>query len=167
MPVNAAGSCTAISARTLRSISMPALRMPLANWLYVRPFSRAAALIRATHSGRNTRFLARRSGYAYWPAFTPACLAMRKTLPRRSRKPLARARTFLWRARAVTPRLTRGMFFSCLSELNAHAGQHGGPRKHVGFVNRHCTPPGGLVFCGVFCLGVALEGFAPPFGGPR
>src|SRR3954469_22525005 len=34
---------------------------------------------------------------------------MRKTLPRRPRKPLDCRRTFLWRARAVTPRLTLGM----------------------------------------------------------
>jgi hypothetical protein len=33
MPAKAALSCTAMSASTLRSISMPALRMPLANWL--------------------------------------------------------------------------------------------------------------------------------------
>src|SRR3569833_2569806 len=110
-------------------MSMPALRIPLANWLYVRPLARAAALIRAIHSWRKTRFLGPRSRYAYWPAFITASLAMRKTLPRRPRKPLARARTFLWRARAVTPRLTRGMCF-LLVRRGAEAG--GGRRRRRG-----------------------------------
>src|SRR3954468_9813534 len=73
------------------------------------PSSREAALIRAIHRARNSRFLARRSRYAYWPAFITASLAMRKTALRRPRKPLACSRTFLCRARAVTPRLTLGM----------------------------------------------------------
>src|SRR5712672_4401283 len=73
------------------------------------PSSRTAALIRAIHSERNWRFLWRRSRYAYCPAFITACLATRYTLPRRPRNPFAFFRTFLWRARAVTPRLTLGM----------------------------------------------------------
>src|SRR5215211_629501 len=38
-----------------------------------------------------------------------ASLAMRKTFPRRPRKPFAALMTFLCEARAMTPRLTRGM----------------------------------------------------------
>ena len=41
--------------------------------------------------------------------FRIAKQAVMNTLLRRPRKPLACAITFLWRARAVTPRLTRGM----------------------------------------------------------
>src|SRR5439155_4233565 len=58
---NAAGSLTARSASTFRSSSMPALAQPLTNWLYDRPFARAAALIRMIQSRRNSRFLFFRS----------------------------------------------------------------------------------------------------------
>src|SRR6266536_1029651 len=57
----AAGSLTARSARTLRSSSIPALPQPLMNWLYDRPFRRAAALILVIQSCRNVRFFAFRS----------------------------------------------------------------------------------------------------------
>jgi hypothetical protein len=59
--VNAAGSLTARSARTLRSSSMPALPQPFTNWLYERPFARAAALMRVIQSWRNVRFRTLRS----------------------------------------------------------------------------------------------------------
>src|SRR5450755_2895043 len=52
-----------------------------------------------------------------------ASLAMRNTFLRRPRKPLARASTFLWRARAVTPRLTRGMELSPSEVVEARADQ--------------------------------------------
>src|SRR6187551_2512340 len=55
--VNAALSCTARSARTLRSMSIDAFLRPFMNALYVRPISRAAALMRAIHNARNSRFL--------------------------------------------------------------------------------------------------------------
>ena len=41
---NASGSTTAISARTLRSSSIPACRQPAMNWLYDSPWPRAPAL---------------------------------------------------------------------------------------------------------------------------
>src|SRR5689334_15161527 len=41
---------------------------------------------------------------------------MRKTFLRRPRKPLAFCSTFLWAARAVTPRLTRGMAVSLVRQ---------------------------------------------------
>jgi hypothetical protein len=42
----------------------------------------AAALMRVIQSARKSRFLARRSRYAYWPALMTACFAARKTLRR-------------------------------------------------------------------------------------
>src|SRR6187402_3139897 len=55
-----------------------------------------------------------------------ASLAMRYTLPRRPRNPLACSRTFLCRARAVTPRLTLGIARSL------RVRHHGAHRIHVG-----------------------------------
>jgi hypothetical protein len=40
---------------------MPALPQPLMNWLYERPFARAAALMRVIQSWRKVRFLTFRS----------------------------------------------------------------------------------------------------------
>src|SRR5487761_2149381 len=60
---NAALSWTASSASTLRSISIDAFFSPFMNALYDRPSSRAAALIRAIHRARNSRFFCRRSRY--------------------------------------------------------------------------------------------------------
>src|SRR4051812_48424772 len=68
--------------------------------------------MRTIHSARKSRFLRRRSLYEYWPARMTACLAILYTLPRRPRKPFDFSRTFLCRARAVTPRLTLGMVVS-------------------------------------------------------
>src|SRR6478752_285924 len=86
--------------------------------------------MRAIHSARNVRFLLRRSRYAYCPAFISACFAMRKTFLRRPRKPLVCLKTFLWRARAVTPRLTLGMARSL-----GRVRQHGTDRRRVGVVH--------------------------------
>src|SRR5690606_13480968 len=58
---NAALSNTAMSARTLRSTSTEAFFRPLMSVLYVRPNSRAAALMRTIHRARKSRFLLRRS----------------------------------------------------------------------------------------------------------
>src|SRR5437763_11854910 len=58
---NAAGSLTARSASTFRSSSIPAFGQPCTNWLYERPFARAAALIRVIQSFRNSRFRTFRS----------------------------------------------------------------------------------------------------------
>src|ERR671919_1758337 len=66
---NAAGSLTAMSARTLRSSSMFALRQPATNWLYDSPSRRAAALMRTIQSRRKTRLRALRSRYAWTSAF--------------------------------------------------------------------------------------------------
>src|SRR3954471_16288307 len=65
-----------------------------------------------------------------------ASLAMRKTFLRRPRKPLARTRIFLWRARAVTPRLTRGMELLLRKWLSRRrADLQAGERQHL----RHVT----------------------------
>src|SRR6478752_8175199 len=106
---NATLSMTAMSARTLRSTAISAFFKPFMNTLYVMPCSRAAALIRVIHNARKSRFLLRRSRYAYWPARMTASLATRNTFLRRPRKPFACCRTFLCAARATTPRFTLGM----------------------------------------------------------
>src|SRR5262245_19634862 len=49
-----------------------------------------------------------------------ASLAMRNTFLRRPRNPLARCMTFLWAARAVTPRFTLGMAVSSVGQHHAH-----------------------------------------------
>ena len=45
--------------------------------LYVKPFARAAALIRVIQSARNSRLRTRRSRNAYCPALMTACFAAR------------------------------------------------------------------------------------------
>src|SRR5690349_10534759 len=86
---------------------------------------------------------------------------MRKTLPRRPRKPLARARTFLWRARAVTPRLTRGMCL-LLVRLGLEAGerQHLRHVTHVGLMDGRRAAQVALVLGGLLRQDVALESLA-------
>ena len=59
-----AGSLTAISARSFRSISILAFFSPSMNRLYVRPRSRAAALRRTIQSARKLRLRTRRSRVA-------------------------------------------------------------------------------------------------------
>lgn len=105
--VNAAGSLTASSARTLRSSSMFLAFMPAINFAYVVPSWRAAALIRVIHRLRRSRFLLRRSRYAYCNERITPCFARRKLRVRLCCMPLAALRIFLCFARAVTPRLTR------------------------------------------------------------
>src|SRR5947207_10067612 len=56
---------------------------------------------------------------------------MRKTFFLRPRNPFACLKTFLWRARAVTPRLTLGMALS-----SARVRQHAADRCRVGVVHR-------------------------------
>src|SRR6478735_12775882 len=87
---------------------------------------------------------------------------MRKTLPRRPRKPLARARTFLCRARAVTPRLTRGMCVLLL-RLGLQAGerQHLRHVTHVGLMDGSRAAQVALVLGGLLGQDVALERLAP------
>src|SRR3954462_15882282 len=91
--------------------------------------------MRAIHRARNWRFFWRRSRYAYCPAFITACLAIRYTFFLRPRKPFACLRTFLWRARAVTPRLTLGMARSL-----RRVRQHGPHRRGVGGIHSACAP---------------------------
>src|SRR5437763_7662741 len=117
--------------------------------------------MRAIHRLRNTRLRVRRSRYAYWPARMTASFAMRKTFLRRPRKPLARARTFLWRARAVTPRLTRGMGYSF--NVGATGRSETGERQHlrhvahVGVVHADGTAQVALVLRRLLREDVALE----------
>src|SRR5215217_2258514 len=95
-----------------------------------------------------------------------ASLAMRKTFLRRPRKPLARARTFLWRARAVTPRLTRGMGnllrSSIVDDERSEAGerQHLRHVAHVGLVDRDGTAQVAFVLGRLLRQDVALERLA-------
>src|SRR3989442_9187964 len=81
------------------------------------PWLREAALILAIHSLRMSRLRARRSRYAYSSAWSTASLAGRKSVRCVMRKPLARFRIFLWRRRAGTLRLIRG-----ISGLFLHIG---------------------------------------------
>src|SRR5205814_164293 len=77
---NAAGLETASSERFLRSSVMPAFFRPLMNWPYVRPCSRAAALMRMTQSRLKSRFLRRRPTNAYLGAVSTDSLAARYSL---------------------------------------------------------------------------------------
>src|SRR3990172_5750760 len=106
------------------------------------PSSLTAALMRAIQSALISRLRLRR---AYCPAFITASLATRKTLPRGPRKPLDFLRTFLWRARAVTPRLTLGM-----ARPSAGVRQHRAHRALVAAVDvggaaQLALPLGGLL----------------------
>src|SRR5690606_13688906 len=88
---------------------------------------------------------------------------MRKTLPRRPRKPLARARTFLCRARAVTPRLTRGILLLLVRRdyrpaLQPSERQHLRHVTHVGLMHIHRTPQVALVLGGLLGQDVTFEG---------
>src|SRR5512132_2202830 len=102
-----------------------------------------------------------------------ASLAMRKTFLRRPRKPLARARTFLWRARAVTPRLTRGMadLLRSLSadERRSEAGerQHLRHVAHVRLVDRDGAAQVAFVLGRLLRQDVALERLAALDGAAR
>src|SRR5699024_11331129 len=57
LPIYAFSSFTARSASILRFTSTPATFSPCINWLYEISFKRAAALIRAIHNLRKSRFL--------------------------------------------------------------------------------------------------------------
>ena len=63
------------------------------------------------------------------PARITASLAIRNTLPRRPRKPLAAFRTFLCALRAITPRLTLGMVYLPLSTAASRERRAG--RNHA------------------------------------
>src|SRR5262245_16043160 len=77
---NAAGLVIAISDRLLRSSVTPAVFRPLINCPYVRPFCRAAALMRTTHRRRKSRFLRRRPTNAYFSAVSTDSFAARYSL---------------------------------------------------------------------------------------
>src|SRR4051812_13713043 len=76
----AAGLLTASSARLFRSSVIPAFFNPLISCPYVSPFSRAAALMRTTHSRRKSRFLRRRPTKAYFSAVSTDSFAARYSL---------------------------------------------------------------------------------------
>src|SRR5574339_238810 len=78
---------------------------------------------------------------------------MRYTFLRRPRKPLAWLRTFLWRARAVTPRLTLGMARSL-----RRVRQHGTDRRRVGVVDPAAAADLALPLGGLLGQDVALVG---------
>src|SRR3954471_9201647 len=120
------------------------------------PSSRAAAVTRVVHSERDWRLFCRRSRQEQLPAFITACLATRYALPRRPRNPLACLRTFLWRARAVTPRLTLGMARS-LRRVRQHAAHC----LQVGEVHRAALAHLALPLGRLLGEDVALVGAAP------
>ena len=74
---------------------------PPMKWLYEIPRVAHAALSRRIHSARNSRFLTRRSRYAYWPALMTAYLATLKSLLRVPRYPFAARSTRLRRRRVA------------------------------------------------------------------
>src|ERR1039457_5681941 len=91
-----------------------------------------------------------------------ASLAMRKTFLRRPRKPLASARTFLWRAWAVTPRLTRGVEsllrkWCVFGRSEAGEWQHLRHVAHVRLVHGDGTTQVALVLRRLLREDVALE----------
>src|SRR5919201_5986127 len=94
------------------------------------PSSRTAALMRAIHSARNWRF--------FW---------------RRSRKPLVCLKTFLWRARAVTLRLTLGM-----ARSSARVRQHRADRRRIGLIDAAAPAHLALALRGFLREDVALVG---------
>src|SRR5690606_2920225 len=68
---------------------------------------------------------------------------------------LAWARTFLWRALATTPLLTRGMSFS-----GSGVGHHGADTHRIRLVHLHGAPQLALVLGGLLGEDVALERLA-------
>src|SRR5262245_16816356 len=77
---NAVGLAMASSDRLLRSSVTPAFFSPLMSVPYVSPCSRAAALMRTTHSRRKSRFLRRRPTKAYLSAVSTDSFAARYSL---------------------------------------------------------------------------------------
>src|SRR5215207_4794149 len=98
-----------MSARILRSTSIPALPNPWTNLEYDRPCCRAPAPIRAIHRRRNCALRSRRSRYAYWPEWSSCSLATRYRFERDPKYPLAFRRTSRRFFFAWTDRLTRAM----------------------------------------------------------
>src|ERR1051325_912273 len=78
---------------------------------------------------------------------------MRQTFFLRPRKPFACLRTFLWRARAATPRLTLGMARSL-----RRVRQHGTDRRPVGVVDPGTAPHVAFALGGLLGEDVALVG---------
>src|SRR5690606_25782137 len=76
--------------------------IPSIRRLYVMLLSLAAALMRAIHNWRNSRFLARRSRYAYFIALLTASVAVRSKRLRAPKNPLASFKTFFLLLRALT-----------------------------------------------------------------
>src|SRR3972149_9034501 len=68
--------------------------------------------MRTIHRLRNSRLRTRRSRYAYVSPFSTVSRAWRYCFRRPPTLPLANFSVFLWRARALVPRLTRGIAFS-------------------------------------------------------
>src|SRR5450756_55177 len=107
--LKASRSCTARSARTLRSISTPAVRKPLMNMLYDIPRSRAAAFIRLIQSFLKSPFRARRSLYAYCRECITCSFAGLKDLLLEPRYPRAIFNTFFLRHLVATLCLVLGI----------------------------------------------------------
>src|SRR6185295_2064796 len=80
---------------------------------------------------------------------------MRNTFLRRPRNPLACLKTFLWRARAVTPRLTLGM-----ARSSVRVRQHGPHGCRIGVVDRAAAAHVALPLGALLGQDVALVGAA-------
>jgi hypothetical protein len=105
---NPLGSAIAISDRVRRSSSIPTFSRPAMNWEYRIPRSRTAALMRMIHRRRNSRFLRRRSRWAYTPARMIDSFAVLRSLRRPPTYPSTRLkRRFLarWRGTALFVRI--------------------------------------------------------------
>src|SRR5258705_1263989 len=106
-----------MSASTLRSTTIAAFLSPFMKTLYDKPCSRTAALMRVIHRLRKSRFLLRRSRYAYWPARITPSLAIRETLLRRPRENLGRAIAFFLPAGRGSARLDSRLAFGLLRRM--------------------------------------------------
>src|SRR6266480_7659767 len=107
--VNAAESLTAMSERTLRSISMPAFLRPCMKTEYDIPCWCAPALMRMIHSLRKSRFLFLRSRYAYFQPRSTFSFAAFHSLLRAPKAPRAAFITCFLRFKRATFDLTRGI----------------------------------------------------------
>src|SRR5271157_3860922 len=94
---NAFGSRTAMSASILRLRVMFDFFIADTKRLYVVPFRRAAALMRAIHNLRRSRLRTRRSRVAYHRLFSMASLARLNKKCLAPRWPLVIFKIFLWR----------------------------------------------------------------------
>src|SRR5208337_241360 len=117
-----AGSVIARSARIFRSIPTPVFVRPAINLLYVTPFKRAAAFMRAIQSLRKSRLRAFRSRYAYFSARSTASVADRNSFDFAPQYPSARLSTRFLLALVFGPPLALGIVIT--SSIHSSHSQH-------------------------------------------